>query len=446
MKKIQLLIFIIISFLSLLFVYSEDQTDEDKNSEIISFGLENEIVDLISDLKSNSNTDYNEQLEELFFATRSNSIKDSILSFYSAQKNIAFVDWAVSVLDDPYEYSKSIVLSVFSYLTILEVKEVAPQVRKILESENPDYRDKAIILLGKIGIPTDSDFLFEYFNSEISGDEKERLVIRQNIMKSLGEMRAENSWDQLYDIAQDQDENSVIRTTAAVALSKMKKIEAIDLLLQLLEEKDPLLRIAAIQGLSEFSGSEVTSAILQGFKDSYYKVRLEAINSAEKMHLLEAAPYLLYRAKTDPVEAIRFRSYEVLGLLNDSNGTKWLLEQFNSDTISDKSRVKAFSVLLEHNFDILTPSFYIVIKNILNDDKKKNLRYELGKLISKTDKIISSSVAEGFLLHTDTLTKSIGLDIYEKNRYTDLQPIIEKIAADEKQGALHRRAKKLIDN
>lgn len=446
MIKSRLTFFILITLLCSFFLYAIEQTEEEKNNDIITFGLENEIVDLISTLQSNSKTTHNKQLEELFFATRSNSIKESILSFYSTQKNPAFIDWSISVLDDPYEFSKTIVLSIFSYLTALEVKESAPQVRKILESENLDYRDKSIILLGKIGTTTDSDFLFDYLESEISGDEKERLVIRQNIMNALGEMRSANAWDRLYEIAQDQDENTVIRATAALALSKMKKTEAIELLLELLEEKDPLLRIAAIKSLAEFSGPNVNIAILQGFKDSYYKVRLESINSAEKMHLNEAAPYLLYRAKTDPVELIRFRSYEVLGILNDSEGEIWLLEQFNSEKNSDNSRIKAFSVLLEHNFEFVKSSFYDVINKILQDDKKKYLRYEIGKLISKSKADISSSIGESFLLHSDTLTRSIGLDIFDNKRDMTLLPIVEKIAADEKQGALHRRAKKLIDN
>ncbi|HKL84732.1 MAG TPA: HEAT repeat domain-containing protein [Treponemataceae bacterium] len=448
MNKTRLITLFLMSFFVSSIFYSADlveQTEEEKIIEILNYGLENEIVDLISNMKSKSKTEYNKQLEVLFYSTRNNSIKEAILSFYIVQKNPAFVEWSISVLDDPYEYSKATVLSVFSYLIMLEVKEAAPQVRKILESENPDYRDKAILLLGKIGTSSDSDFLFEYLESEISGDEKERLVIRQNIMNSLGEMRAENSWNRLSEIAQDQDENIVIRSTAAVALSKMKKSDAIPILLKLLEEKDPLLRVAAVQGLSEFSSPEVTSAILESFKDSYYKVRLEAINSAEKLKLNEAAPFLLYRAKTDPVESIKFRSFEVLAILNDSDGTKWLVEQFNLEKNSDKVRIKAFSVLLEHNIEIIKTSFYVVIKSVLQDEKKKNLRYELGKLISNSKEDFSSSVAESFLLHSDTLTRSIGLDIYEKKKYPELLAIVEKIAADEKQGALQRRAKKIID-
>ncbi|WP_269140245.1 hypothetical protein [Treponema vincentii] len=43
------------------------------------------------------------------------------------------------------------------------------------------------------------------------------------------------------------------------------------------------------------------------------------------------------------------------------------------------------------------------------------------------------------------LTKSIGLDMFKTNASADARALVEAIAQDEKQGALQRRARRLLE-
>lgn len=436
---------IALTLLSTARVFAEQGEDE-KRRDVLKYGLEDEVTSLVKSLTTDKDASYAVELEGLFRTTKSAAIREAILSYFTAQKNGALSDYALKVLDDPYDVKSSTVQAIFAYVAELRLKEALPAVRKILKSENSLYRDKSISLLGKLGEAEDALFLVEYLDGEIDGEEKERLVIRQNVMAALGELKAVETWDRLVEIARDSDENANIRATAAVAVGKMEKPEAIPILSSLFEDSDPALRAAAVSGLSNFTATEATSVIFEGFKDSYYKVRLESIAASEKRRLPESIPYLLYRAKSDPVEDVRMKAYDALGALNVDEGNSWLKGVAIDEKASDKARVKAISVLAKNNFDYAFDDIERTATQALKDDKKTYLRYEIGKILASIANARTVAIASAYLAHKDVLTKSIGLDMYALNRYPEITPVVEKIAADEKLGTIQRRAKKILDS
>ncbi len=430
---------------SLSWTLPSQETDESKQRDILRFGLEDEISALIQTFQNDSITAFNADLTELFKKTKSMAVRESIISLFTAQKNDSLKDFALLVLENPFDYKASLVQDVLSYAAEIKLADASSLIRKILESEQTQYRDRAILALGKIGKTEDAVYLFDYLDGEIAGDEKQRLIIRQNVMTSLGELKSVETWDRLVAIVQDNEENAVIRATAASAISKMEKAEAVPILAALYEDTDPILRTAAINGLGNFNTPDSVSVILESFKDSYYKVRLEAISAAQKNKFGEAVPYILYRAKNDPVENVKFKSLEALGSLNDGPSNSWLSSVFNDPKTVEKVRVKVASVLMLNNFDLIYPDVEKLMQQTLLDDKKTWLRYELGKIVAKTENQRTYAIASAYLAHKDTLTRNIGLDMYEKNKYGELRSTVEALAADEKQGALSRRAKKILD-
>ena len=281
--------------------------------------------------------------------------------------------------------------------------------------------------------------------SEISGDEKQRLIIRQNVMKALGELKALDTWDKLIEIIKNKDENANIRATAAVAVGNMGKVEAIPVLSVLFEDSDPVLRTASITALSNFDTMESNAILFEGFKDSYYKVRLQSVIAMEKRKNPDAIPYLLYRAKNDPVDSVKTQAFVSLGAYNTEETNTWLRNVFIDEKASETFRLKAASVLLQNNPEFIFSDIEKTALQVAVDDKKKNFRYEIGKMIVAANTgQKSSQIASVFLVSKDVLTKSIGLDMFLKNKYPELKTIVEGIAADEKQGALQRRAKKIL--
>lgn len=445
MKNIRVLFFFAALVLFASFSFAE-QTEKERRHDVISYGLENEITDLVATLSNDNDDSCNKDLFDLFQKTRSSAIKESILSLFAKQKAPDLRDYALAVLDDPFDTKKSTVSAVFSYVVDAQIKEALPAIRKVLSNENSDYRDLAINALGKLGEAEDASLLADYFDGDFPGDEKQRLIIRQNVMSALGSLKAAETLDKLTKIAEDDNENASIRATAANAIGSIGKSESIPVLVKLFESSDPMLRAASVTALSNYSAKEAVDTIAEGFKDSYYKVRLESINAAQKLKSSEMVPYLLYRAKSDPVKNVQLAAYDALGGFNESESNAWLKSVFLDDKKTDEIRVKACSVLIKNNFDFIFSDVERVVTVVLKDDKKTWLRYELGKLLASTESQSTFSIAQSYISHKDATTKSLGLDMYAKNKYSGLKSAVEAIAADEKQGALQRRAKKILEN
>ena len=426
-------------------LYCED-TVESKRRDVLKYGLEPDIVDLVQTLQTEKNTDYTADLTALFESTRSVAVKNSILALFAEENVDALKPKALSILDDPFDEPKDLVRQILAYVSKVDIKDAAPQVRKLVESENGDFRDSAIQTLGKIGSADDAQYMIGLMDSDIPGDEKQRLIVRQNIMAALGDMKAVEIRGKLVDIAKDKDENAVIRASAATALGKMENPEDAPTLIALFGEADPMLRTASIAALGSMKTPEAKATILEGFKDSYYKVRIEALGAAEKQQLTEAIPYVRYRAKTDPVPAVRIRAFETLGKFDDAESRAWLLTLVTADSCPDADRAKASDVLFSSDYPCDFTALEQAILATFKDDKKIKLRYEFGKVLSKKKDPRPEAIANAFIASKDTITRSIGLDFYEKNHYGSMTDAVKAIAADEKQGALGKRAKRLLES
>ncbi len=428
------------------FSQQNTKTPEERRRDIIQFGLENEVIDLVDILRKEQVNDFNEELVVLFNRTRSPGVRESILGLFTELAVSGLSDWALRVLEEPFEYRLSTVSAVLSYAGAIRLTEAAPHVRALIDRDQSEYRSAAIAALGKIGNVDDGRFLLDYFTSEIPGDEKTRLVTRQAVMAALAELHLVELWDEISTIVSDTDENLMIRASAAESISKMGKEEAIPVLVALYEDRDPHLRTAAVKGLGNFEGAEVDSVLIEGLRDSYFRVRLEAIGSAEKRRLSQASALILYRARNDPVEQVRLRSFDALAVMQDPEGCRWLKETLSDAKRTDRLRFQAASALIRLYPDFAVAEIRGLAEEALADDRKTWLRYELGKVLHRQGGQHYSAVAASYLAHKDVLTRSIGLDLFAKYRFPSLSAAVEAIAADEKQGALQRRAKQMLDN
>jgi HEAT repeat protein len=432
-----------IALIALIAHAAEPDSEDKRRADVIRFGLENEITELVSSIDKDD-VSLTEDLAALFSKTRSPAVRESILALFAKQGNRSLADYALSVLEDPYDAKKTTVSAVFNYAETLHISEAAPAARGMLEREDSVWRSDAIRLLGKVGAPEDARFLIDYLDGEISGDEKQRLIIRQEVMTALGSLKAIEVWDRMADIARDENENAFIRATSARALGLMGKGEAIPLLAALYEDQDPLLRAAAVEALGGLSGSEAESVVAEAFRDTNYKVRLAALGAAERQRYSGVGATILYRARTDPVEAVKWRAFEVLGSLGEAEGLSWLESIAVDEKASDKMRLKAMSVLFDKSQSQFGPSLAKIAFASLKDDKKAVLRNELGKILSKGKTEGFGDLAVAYIQHKDPQAKALGLEMYNKSRYAEALPFVEAIAADPKMGGLQSRAKAIL--
>ncbi|UTC66937.1 MULTISPECIES: HEAT repeat domain-containing protein [unclassified Treponema] len=435
---------------------TEDKTnDKTKKKEVsefeekrdtILYGTGDDILELIKRLKSDEDDRFDTDLQKIFAETKIPAIREALFAYFAEKKNDCLKADALMVLENKEEFPQETVRTAISYIRELEIYEGIDFLRQILKDEEDEYRDLCIAAIGKIGKAEDAVFLSELFDSEASEDEKKSLIIKQNIMFALEELHTPEIRDFLIRVAEDSDENAIIRGAAVSALGKIGDEGAIPVLSEIFEDKDPILRTAAIKGIAGFKDAKAKNIMIQAFKDSYYKVRLQAIQSAKEEKAEDAVPFILYRAKKDPENSVRLAAIEALSHFNNAEANEWLIDSFNEERTGLPLRLKIAESLLKNNFDVIFEDVKTAALKAISDKKQNKFSAELGKVISKVENKGTAPIAEAYLNHKDAILKSIGLDMFKRNKYPELVPLVSAIAEDEKNGTLSRRAKDLLQS
>lgn len=406
-----------------------EDTDEDaeKRHDTIRFGLESEIGDLIGELTQKEDPRYLDDIYDLFQDTKNVALKEKSLAYFGKLKDPCVEDYAIMILDDPYDEKQSTVNACFDYVKAVKTKEAVAPVLNLLESDNEEYFNQCLDTLGKVGGQSEAVYLVEYLDREdLSVPQKQSLV------KVLGELKATETYDKLVDIAQDKDENTFMRMYSAEAIGAMENPDAVPILLELYEDTDPNMRIYVIKGLSHFpQDADARKTIIQGIRDSYYKVRLEAINVVKEQGISAAVPYLVHRAKNDPEKVVKEATYPVIAQLNTKEGNDFLVSQITDKKVADTTKAKVATALLAEN-NAGTTEILALAKEIVGDDMKNNprkaLRYALGKEFAKYNRSEFADICEDYLASKDVATQGTGLDIYNKGKYANAEPAVRRLA------------------
>jgi hypothetical protein len=102
---------------------AELDTEKDsveKKKDTLKYGIESEITDLIDELIKNDDPRFADEIYDLFQTTRSNGVREKILAYFTRLKDPCLEDYAVTVLNDPYDTKTSTVSLVFKYIAAVK--------------------------------------------------------------------------------------------------------------------------------------------------------------------------------------------------------------------------------------------------------------------------------------------------------------------------------------
>lgn len=418
----------------------ENEKTETEYRNTIKFGIAGEISELLNKLISNEDPRFVDDVYDLFEMTRSTEVKEKILNYFSKMEDPCLEDYAVDILEDPFDEKKSTVKACFQYVQAVKCTSAVPAVLRLIENENEDYFNDALTAIGDIGGVDEALKLAEYLDKDELTDAQ-----KQALMRTLGKIHAVETWDKLVEIAENEDENLFVRSYAAEAIGAMEKIESVPVLVHLFEDNDPNFRVYVLKGLENFPDVlEAKAVVVQAVRDDHVKVRLEAIDAVKKQELKEAVPYLIYRAKNDPEEKVKMKSFECLAFLNTQEGNDFLVEKVTEKKANDGQKAKAVEVLLKEGHTGEKEIKELAL-SVAGDDKRKTLRAALGKHLAKYPRDCFDEVCIKYLESKDATTQSQGLEMYQNGKYESAKPYLQKIADDKKANAGNKkRAKRLL--
>lgn len=416
----------------------EDEEVPEKNRNTIKFGIPSEISSLIDELTSGDDPRFTDEIYELFQVTQNAVIQQKVLEYFTKLEDPCVEDFAVELLNDPYDSRKDVVHAAFIYIQKVHTKEAIPAVLTLLESENESYFNDSLATIGEIGEAEEAVFLAEYLDREDLSDAQ-----RQSLMRTLGKLHAVETYDKIVEILENEDENSFVRMYAAESLGFMEKDEAVPVLVNAFTSADPNLRQYAVKGLSHFPKVvEAQATIIQAVRDEHWKVRQEAIKACQELELKEAVPYLTYRAENDKERVIKEAAIVCLSKLNSSAADNFLKEMLDKK-IADNIKIKVVQVLLEADHG--EKEILELAEKCVDDVKYKNLCKGIGKELSKHSRHSFAGICQKYLESKDSDIVALGLDMYKNCKMGAVEPQLRLIAEDKKANSTNRnRAKKFL--
>ncbi|MDR2182452.1 MAG: HEAT repeat domain-containing protein [Treponema sp.] len=413
---------------------------------VIRYGTDTEISSLIRALRAektgeNGESPLDGELQVLAEKTGNRAILSGVFAYFGERKKTGLEDRARRAVEERDDEAAETVLAAIDYLGMVRAGGCSEVFTDILKGEETRYLAVTIRAMGRCANGSESAgetaaFLIEYYRSRDPADEN-----RREIILALGEARSGQAVELLVTTADSEDERATLRMAALDSIAKIADERGLEAALKAVSSKDPNVRSAAIGALAPFEGARVEEAVIEAFRDSYYRSRIAAAASAAERKIAAAVPFLRFRAENDEVPSVKDEAIKALGAIGTREAVKALEDLFNETKNPDRVRVAAAEMLLAHN-----ESYTGSVIAAMDDAKARNqtalyngLLKDLGT--AKLDNL--RDLAARLFAGGGVIEKSYAIDICATNDYRDLAGELRKLA-DPKNGALSRKSLALL--
>jgi HEAT repeat protein len=426
---------------------------DEQRLRIIRYGTDTEIANLIKTLR-NEQADAERmgggktalsldgELLTVAEKTKNRAILAGVFAYFGDREQGGLEDRALKAIENrDYEAGETVNAAV-DYLGKIRAPGVKDVLVDILNGEEGRFLSGAIRALGrtaeKNGPAETVEFLVDYYANREPGDENRRLIVA-----ALGDAGAKEGTAFLVSIAENEDERAPLRVTALESLAKIADPAGLSAVIGAVSSRDPNVRSAAVGALGPFSGSGAEDAIIEAFRDSYYRTRIAAAKAAGERKMEGAVPFLRFRAENDEVPSVRDESVKALGAIAGGGSLEILEALFRERKNGDRIRINAGEMLLARSPDQFVPA--VIVE--MDEAKTKNqtvlyngfLRILGGARSSKLEDLAGRFFAAGGVVE-----KSYALDICANNEFRGLADEIRRLS-DPKNGSLSRKSISLLE-
>lgn len=427
------------------FSQSDGRSVEELRRDTVRYGTDTEILDLIQKLASEKAAYLDSELKAVAEKTTNGRILSGIFGFFSDRDVPGLEDRAIGLIVSRDGISGEALTAAINYVGARKALAASDALKDILEAEEKAFSGPAVRSLGRIGSALDgggaanmAEYLMDYYTDREPTDE-----VKREIIVALGELRVMEGVEFLADLAAKAEERPFRRITALEALKKIGHEGGFNAVLAALGAQDANVRAAAVAALGPFKDKKADAAILEAFRDSFYKARMAAASAAGERALAEAVPYLRYRAERDEVAAVKDEAIRALGAVADRPAAEALSALFLERRNSDRVRSLAAEQLLALD----APSYVERIIGELDEAKarKQNALYgALSKVLSTAETWKLKDLAARFISSGDVVEKAYGMEMAGRNGFRDLGDLIRPLAGD-KNPTIARRAKEALE-
>jgi HEAT repeat protein len=435
-------------FVFLLFINSHANAQEASRSDTIKYGTETEIAALIQTLRNEKTDTFDDELIGLAQTSKNTKVLTGIFGFFGDREKDGLQARAIKAISQREDESNETVLTALEYLGKMKSGEAVPIIMELLETEERRFLSAGFRAIGgassgdkKLADET-AEFLVDYYNDRDPGNENRSVIIN-----AIGATGSPAGIEFLAEIVTNTDERAPLRIAALGSLSKIGDPKGLDAIINCISANDPNLRSAAVAALGPFSGSAAESAILDAFRDSYYRTRIAAAQASRDRKLAAAVPFLKFRAERDDVPNVKDEAIRALGAIANDEAVAVLEGLFSERKNTDRVRILSADMLVKNTGG----KYFSKLIVELDEAKTKNqtnlyngFLKVVGETTTGNDKSEIESVTRRFLSSGGVMEKLYGLDMALNNKLTGLKEEIITLAKD-KNESISRKARRTAE-
>ncbi|AAX17308.1 HEAT repeat domain-containing protein [Borrelia hermsii] len=348
-------------------------------NDVISYGLDTQVIEIIGSLKKSGDGEYNALLEKRLQKTFNIDLKRAILELFLSLKYAGGVDAANYILDS-YEsnrYPNNLINLAISYLKEFGEKDALKKTLiGILENKEGNIVATAAYYLGELSSPEYSKDMMDVYDKYSAND-----GAKSAILIALGKSNAVDYVDRFYEISVDSYENPSIKASAIRALSYLmpeKITENANLYLQN-NNNNYNIKIAIVRALSKDISLKSKEILHDFLRDSDASIRIGAIEAIKEHNDIASKEVLIYKLKSDP--SLKVRESSGKALVDMGSGYEEIQNIMLDSSIENNFKLTIFSYLLDKDVN----SARLIALNLLekeNINKPSKLLTNISMLLS----------------------------------------------------------------
>lgn len=408
--------------------------EDTKRLDTIHYGIETQVIELLSALRSEKNDQYKEELLKAFDVSTSPKLKAAILDYFGAMEINEAEARSAELIQKRDTQTDALVASAFSYLIAIKSKAALKESVTILEEDEKRYVQAAIKAIGAAGSDDEAIALRKAY--EADGVEP---AVKEAIVLALGAMKSGPSYELLASIASNEESGKTLRMYSCAALGDLGDKRAISVLAGASVANDPNVRAYAIAALGKFSTQEARSAVREGLRDGHVLPRIAAAKAAGTSRDVDAVPFLEFKVSYDPEQAVRIASITALSEIGGSRADSFLAAFLLEVKNSVQYRSTALGALIAKGSEASRVEALKVF-TLAQAEKDRAVFTAFARATTAVDDKNAIPFVELLLGDKEFSIKLGALAWAERNKATELKGLIKSLSETDSNDAVKKRA------
>ncbi|MDH5681681.1 MAG: HEAT repeat domain-containing protein, partial [Spirochaetota bacterium] len=370
----------------------------EKYKEILEFGTSGKRIWVISEIEKSKNKAYSPLLKDILLKEKNDEV---LIKTVVCINNLKVKEHAPLVARLVDSQNKHLKVAAISSLGILEHYMSKDKLLSILKNESDPYIIEACVMsLGKLKSQKSLPQLYALYDKS-----KTKIDTKHAIITALGDIGNTSSIPFLEKILDNPGSARSLRVYSAGSLGKIGGPKAVSILNKHVHDKDPVLVRAVIDAMGHSSSQKSYTTIIQSLKHDDPMVRLSALKALEKQKDPRAFRILKYMIHNDENYKVRQKAVHVMTQIGGLKATKMWREELKSDKTNLKATIISSLHTLKGNEarDLLLLSF--------KRERNVHVRKTVLKKLFEVDKNEAAKLVENNVMKLDD-REYLGLKLY----------------------------------